>query len=169
MSYLFSGSIEVTADDKNRFRFPAKFKDAYAVDDDASYSEVYVLKTLNAKYLTILPKKVGESFVKKLNSMSTLHASVESEIADWYLQNLEFCKVDGQGRFIISSKQAALIGLGKEAVISGAGSKLKIWNKADFIADEKAKAAKLEAALEAKFANADSVRTDLDNLVFGVE
>ena len=165
MSYLFSGSVEVTADDKNRFRFPAKFKDAYVAEDDAAVSEVYVLKTLNVKYLTILPKKVGEDFVRQLNGMSTLHASRQSEIADWYLQNLELCKVDGQGRFIVSQKQANQIGLTKEAVISGAGAKLKIWNKADFIANENAKAAELEA----KFLNPEVERSELDNLVFGAE
>ncbi len=165
MSYLFSGSVEVTADDKNRFRFPAKYKDAYAVEDDAAIAEVYILKTLNVKYLTILPKKVGEDFVKQLNQKSTLHKSRESEIADWYLQNLELCKVDGQGRFIVPQKQANLIGLTKEAVITGAGAKLKIWSKADFIENENAKAAELEM----KFMDPDAERTDLDNLVFGAD
>ena len=164
MSYLFSGSVEVTADDKNRFRFPVKYKDAYAVSDDAATSEVFVLKTINAKYLTILPKSVGEDFIEKLNAMSTLHTSKQSQFADYYLQNLELCKVDGQGRFIVPQKQANLIGLTKDAVISGAGSKLRIWNKADFIANESARAAELEAIL----AGAGEERTDLDNLVFGV-
>ncbi len=164
MSYLFSGSVEVTADDKNRFRFPVKYKDAYAAEDDAATSEVYVLKTINAKYLTILPKSVGESFVEQLNKMSTLHTSEQSQIADWYLQNLELCKVDGQGRFIVPQKQANLIGLTKDAVISGAGAKLRIWNKEDFVANEMARAAELEA----RFMNKGAERTDLDNLVFGV-
>ena len=164
MSYLFSGSVEVTADDKNRFRFPVKYKDAYAVADDAATSEVYVLKTINAKYLTILPKSVGEDFVAQLNAKSTLHSSRDSQIADWYLQNLELCKVDGQGRFIVPQKQANQSGLTKDAVISGAGAKLRIWNKADFIANENAKEAELEKLLAAT----DMERTDLDNLVFGL-
>jgi len=165
MSYLFSGSVEVTADDKNRFRFPAKYKEAYSVEDPSQVAEVYVLKTLNSKYLTLLPKSVGNQFIAQLNSMSTLHDSDQSRKANFYLQNLELCKVDTQGRFIVPSKQAALIGLKKDAVITGAGAKLRIWSKDEFIANEKAEA----AALEATFANPEANRTALDDLVFGVD
>ena len=53
----------------------------------------------------------------------------------------------------------------KIAVIAGAGAKLKIWNKDDFVANETAKAAELEA----KFMNPEQERSGLDDLVFGVE
>ena len=164
MSIMFSGSVEVTADDKNRFRFPAKYKDVYATQDDA-IAEVFVLKTLNSKFLTVFSKEVGEKLVRDLNSKSTLRASREAQIAELYLQNLELCKVDTQGRFIVPQKQANQISLGKEAVICGVGAKLRIWNKADYYANEDELAKMLEAAeLESP-----EERTALDDLVFGVD
>ena len=165
MSCLFSGSVEVTADDKNRFRFPVKYKEVYAAQDDAA-SEVYVLKTLNAKYLTIFSKEVGEKFVRDLNSMSTLRTSAQAATAELYLQNLELCKVDSQGRFIVPQKHAGQINLGKEAVICGVGAKLRIWNKADYEANEIAQAKLLE---EMMLSQEPSERTALDDLVFGVD
>ena len=164
MSYLFSGSVQVTADDKNRFRFPAKYKDVYAAQDD-TISEIYVLKTLNAKYLTVFSKEVGEKFVRDLNKMSTLRTSTESAMAEYYLQNLELCKVDSQGRFIVPQKHAGQINLGKEAVICGVGAKLRIWNKAEYDANEIAQA----KLLEEKILEESDNRTALDDLVFGVD
>ena len=163
MSTMFSGSVEVTADDKNRFRFPAKYKDVYATQDDA-IAEVFVLKTLNAKYLTIFSKEVGDKFVRDLNAKSTLRTSTEAKIAELYLQNLELCKVDTQGRFIVPQKHAGQINLGKDAVICGVGAKLRIWNKADYYANEADLAKMLETQIEAS-----DDRTALDDIVFGVD
>ena len=162
MSCYFSGSVQVTADDKNRFRIPAKYKDVYALDDDAN-AEIFITKLPQTNYLTVFSKEVGENLIRKLNALSTLKSSAQSARADFILQNLEQCKVDNQGRIIIPQKQMNQICLGREAVISGVGAKLRIWNKDAFEAQEAEQLAAFEAV------DATGERMAIDDLVFGVD
>jgi len=161
MSCLFTGSVQVTADDKNRFRIPTKYKDVYALSA-ADAQEIYVINFLGDKFLSVFSKEVGEKLIRQLNGMSTLGSSAQSRRAEYILQNLELCKVDGQGRIIVPQKQANLIALGREAVISGVGAKLRIWNKADYEANEAAMIAALTAEESGE-------RMAIDDLVFGVD
>ena len=159
--FRFSGSVELTADDKNRFRFPAKYREWYASTTD-EVSEVYILKTLNSKFLTILPKSVADKLIDQLQSKMVLTETRESKIARYYLSRIEASKVDTQGRFIISSKQMGDLHIGKEILMIGAGSQIQVWNKADYEADC------LELEEQWLKDEADAERTGLDDIVIGL-
>lgn len=135
MRYRFSGQAESTADDKNRYRFPAKYKDCYACVDDfnnETIQDVYVLKTAGTKYLTIFPKQIALNFMDQLAKFATLKDSKESNVARAYLSSLEAVKVDSQGRFTVKKESLGNMKLSKDVVIIGMGSKLELWNKSEY-------------------------------------
>lgn len=134
MKYFFSGSVEATADDKNRFRFPAKYRDCYVKKDGFNnevVEEIYVLKTLNTNYITIFPKTCGDKFIEQLNKQIRVKDNNASNLARYYLTSMDTVKVDTQGRFTLKKNYNKFV-LGKEVVILGVGSKLEVWNKEDY-------------------------------------
>ena len=167
MSYLFSGSVELTADDKNRFRFPAKYKDAYMslnASNEIVVEDVYVLKMPHTDFLTVMPKKVAESFIMQMQKLLFIKETRDTKVAKYCISHIEPCKVDTQGRFVISQRQKGNLNLDKEIVMVGMGNKIEIWNKAKY--EESMSIA--EEELSASFDESEE-RSTIDNIVIGLD
>ena len=167
MGYLFSGSVELTADDKNRFRFPAKYKDAYLSYDASNelvIEDVYVLKMPHTNFLTVMPKKVAESIIRQMQKLLYINETRDTIIAKYCISHIEPCKVDSQGRFVISQRQKGSLILDKEIVMVGMGNQIEIWDKKVY----EASMASAEEELSASFDESQE-RSIIDNMVIGIE
>jgi MraZ protein len=130
MAKIFSGFVEITADEKNRYRFPAKFKDAYIVDEELT--EVYMFKDLQQNCITIYPKAEGDKILAKLKTQLGILNNSLTPVIEYFATNMDLSKVDSQGRFTLSSEQLNGLKLGKEVVMTGMINKLQLWSKEEY-------------------------------------
>ncbi len=130
MTKIFSGFVEITADEKNRYRFPAKFKDAYVVDEELT--EVYMFKDLQQNCITIYPKAEGDKILAKLKTQLGILNNKLTPVIEYFATNMDLSKVDSQGRFTLSSEQLNGLKLGKEVVMTGMINKLQLWSKEEY-------------------------------------
>ena len=130
MAKIFSGFVEITADEKNRYRFPAKFKDAYIVDEELT--EVYMFKDLQQNCITIYPKAEGDKILAKLKTQLGILNNSLTPVIEYFATNMDLSKVDSQGRFTLSSEQLNGLKLGKEVIMTGMINKLQLWSKEEY-------------------------------------
>ena len=116
---MFTGEYEHTVDTKGRIIMPSKFREALS-------GEFVVTAGLDG-CLFVYPNEEWEQFVLKLKS---LPGNKEArQLQRYFLAGAATIEMDKQGRFLIPNKLRETAGLEKDIVIVGVISKLEIWSK----------------------------------------
>ena len=73
-------------------------------------------------------KKEWDNFEQKLKTLPLTNKNAR-DFVRFFLSGATECEVDKQGRFLIASNLREYANLEKEAVITGVGTRIEIWNK----------------------------------------
>lgn len=121
----FFGQIALQADEKNRYRIPAKYR--------AKFGEgtLYYMSNGN-KYLTILSNSDCTRVTSKLAKRLTLFEKPETKKIRQVLSSINEIKEDNQGRFTLPPDLKNRLGLGKEIVFIGMGRHIELWGKEEW-------------------------------------
>lgn len=129
----FYGTVYLQADEKGRYRIPSKFR--------AKLGEESIFYMQNGSpYLSVISNNKSKEIIEKLAPMITLIDTPKSNAARTLLSNLCEIKEDGQGRFTLPAELKTELGLGKEVVFIGMGTKVEMWDKSKW--EESCKKAK---------------------------
>lgn len=116
---LFTGEYEHSVDAKGRIIMPSKFRDALA-------DEFVVTLGLDG-CLFVYSNEEWEQFVLKLKD---LPGNKEArQLQRYFLAGAASVEMDKQGRFLIPQKLRDAAGLTKDIVTVGVLTKLEIWSK----------------------------------------
>ena len=136
----FTGYFEHTLDDKGRLIIPSKFRIALG-------DRFYLLRSVNAECLWIMPESDFEAFMEKVSSVIP---TTDVEGQKW-LRSLSasvlHCEMDKQGRVVIPQKQREMAKISDPGVVLvGTRDRIELWSTAlwkqqeekDFIVQTKA-------------------------------
>lgn len=129
----FIGQYTHSVDEKGRVALPAKFRSSFK-------AEAVVTRGLD-RALFLYPKTSWQQLVRKIAQLP-LSGRDSRAFARLMLAGAMEVRPDRQGRIIIPDYLRQYAGIGKRAVIMGAGDRLEIW-------DEKAWS-KYQRSMEAK-------------------
>lgn len=116
---MFTGEYEHSIDNKGRIIVPAKYREELG-------EEFTVTLGLDG-CLFVYPKKEWESFVEKLKN---LPGNKEGrQLQRYFLAGAAACEMDKQGRILIPQKLRDAAGLTKDIVFVGVITKLELWSK----------------------------------------
>ena len=116
---MFTGEYEHSIDAKGRIIVPAKYRDGLG--------ENFTVTLGLDGCLFVYPDKEWESFVEKLKN---LPGNKEGrQLQRYFLAGAASCEMDKQGRILIPQKLRDAAGLTKDIVFVGVISKLEIWSK----------------------------------------
>ena len=117
---MLIGEFEHSLDAKGRLIMPAKIR------EDIGDSFI-ITKGLDG-CLFGFSKKEWDNFEEKLKTLPLTNKNAR-DFVRFFLSGATECDVDKQGRFLISSNLREYANLEKEAVITGVGTRIEIWNK----------------------------------------
>ncbi|MSS63040.1 division/cell wall cluster transcriptional repressor MraZ [Velocimicrobium porci] len=116
---MFMGEYNHTIDTKGRIIVPAKFRE--------TLGEEFVVTLGLDGCLFVYPDEEWQNFVSELKN---LPGSKEArQLQRYFMAGAASCEVDKQGRILIPSKLRQQAGLEKEVVFVGVLSKIEIWSK----------------------------------------
>ena len=116
---MFMGEYNHTIDTKGRIIVPAKFRE--------TLGEEFVVTLGLDGCLFVYPDEEWQNFVSELKN---LPGSKEArQLQRYFMAGAASCEVDKQGRILIPSKLRQQAGLEKEVVFAGGLSKIEIWSK----------------------------------------
>ena len=116
---MFMGEYNHTMDTKGRIIVPAKFRE--------TLGEEFVVTLGLDGCLFVYPDEEWQNFVSELKN---LPGSKEArQLQRYFMAGAASCEVDKQGRILIPSKLRQQAGLEKEVVFVGVLSKIEIWSK----------------------------------------
>lgn len=118
----FSGTATVSCDEKGRLRIPARYRSRFG---DTS---LYAFRN-DENYLSIISKEKTDEIISKLGARMTMQDTASTAQVRRLLSNIEEIKEDTQGRFVLSQEIKENMGLEKEVVFVGVGTKLELWDK----------------------------------------
>ena len=117
---MLIGEFEHSLDVKGRLIMPAKIR------EDIGDSFI-ITKGLDG-CLFGFSKNEWNNFEEKLKTLPLTNKNAR-DFVRFFLSGATECDVDKQGRFLISSNLREYANLEKEAVITGVGTRIEIWNK----------------------------------------
>jgi len=116
---MFTGEYEHSIDTKGRIIVPAKYRE--------DLGEEFTVTLCLDGCLCVYPKTEWESFVEKLKN---LPGSKEGrQLQRYFLAGAATCEMDKQGRILIPQKLRDAAGLTRDIVFVGVITKLEIWSK----------------------------------------
>lgn len=116
---MFTGEYEHSIDTKGRIIVPAKYREGLG--------EEFVVTLGLDGCLFVYPNSEWEAFVEKLKN---LPGNKEGrQLQRYFLAGAASCEMDKQGRVLIPQKLRDAAGLMKDIVFVGVISKLEIWSK----------------------------------------
>lgn len=119
MKIMFMGEYNHSIDTKNRIIIPAKFRE--------SLGEEFVVTLGLDGCLFVYPQNEWEHFVHELKN---LPGNKEArQLQRYFMAGAASLEVDKQGRILIPSKLREHAALEKEVVFVGVLSKIEIWSK----------------------------------------
>lgn len=121
----FSGQVILQADEKNRYRIPAKYRSKFGE------GPLHYMRNGNC-YLSIISHKDCMAITSKLSKRVTLFEKPETRKIRQVMASIEEIKEDNQGRFTLPIELKQRMGLGKEIVFIGMGRHIELWNKEDW-------------------------------------
>lgn len=117
---MLIGEFEHSLDAKGRLIMPAKIR------EDIGDSFI-ITKGLDG-CLFGFSKNEWNNFEEKLKTLPLTNKNAR-DFVRFFLSGATECDVDKQGRFLISANLREYATLEKEAVITGVGTRIEIWNK----------------------------------------
>jgi MraZ protein len=122
----FRGRFDYSIDQKGRLNIPSKFRKMLPPDAE----DTFVICRAPGNCLRAYPKDEWERFEDKLINMRD---SKDSAKLVRIIQNtVSDCKLDGQGRIMITPLQMKIAGINKDVSIIGCGNFLEIWDTGSF-------------------------------------
>ncbi|MGC9219752.1 MAG: division/cell wall cluster transcriptional repressor MraZ [Solirubrobacteraceae bacterium] len=130
MSPTFRGTFEHTLDVKNRLTVPAKYRDALAGKVILALTPVFIED--GSRSLSIWTASGYEEFVEAaLKDMNPL-SPIAQDLSEWLNANAWDTEMDSANRLMIPGFAKQFAGLEKDVVVTGAGSCLRIWDRAAY-------------------------------------
>ena len=117
---MLMGEYEHTLDAKGRISMPAKLR--------KDMGDTFILTKGLDGCLFAFSQEEWLNFETKLKSLPLSDKNARNFVR-FFLSGATECEIDKQGRFLISSNLREYANLEKEAVITGVGTRIEIWNK----------------------------------------
>ena len=117
---MLIGEYEHSLDVKGRLIMPAKLRQ--------DIGETFIITKGLDGCLFVFSQNEWNNFEEKLKSLPLSDKNARNFVR-FFLSGATECEVDKQGRFLITSNLREYALLEKEAVITGVGTRIEIWNK----------------------------------------
>ena len=117
---MLIGEFEHSLDVKGRLTMPAKIRE--------DIGEKFIITKGLDGCLFGFSKQEWDNFEEKLKTLPLTNKNAR-DFVRFFLSGAIECEVDKQGRFLIVSNLREYDCLEKEAVITGVGTRIEIWNK----------------------------------------
>ena len=117
---MLIGEFEHSLDAKSRLIMPAKIRE--------DIGENFIITKGLDGCLFGFSKTEWNNFEEKLKTLPLTNKNAR-DFVRFFLSGATECEVDKQGRFLITSNLREYANLEKEAVITGVGTRIEIWNK----------------------------------------
>lgn len=124
---MLIGEYEHSLDAKGRLIMPAKLRD--------DIGEVFILTKGLDGCLFAFSKSEWEKFEQKLSALPVSDKNARAFTRFFFAGAIE-CEIDKQGRFLISSNLREFAYLTKDVVIIGLNSRIEIWSKEKWMAED---------------------------------
>ena len=126
---LFIGEYEHSVDAKGRLIMPAKLRE--------EIGETFIVTKGLDGCLFAYSKKEWTAFEEKLGNLP-LSSKNARDFTRFFLSGAIECEIDKQGRFLITSNLREFAGLEKDVVIIGVNTRIEIWSKEKWDAENAA-------------------------------
>ena len=117
---MLIGEYELSLDVKGRFIIPSKIRE--------DIGEKFIITKGLDGCLFGFSKNEWNNFEEKLKTLPLTNKNAR-DFVRFFLSGAIECEIDKQGRFLIASNLREYAELEKEAVITGVGTRIEIWNK----------------------------------------
>ena len=117
---MLIGEFEHSLDVKGRLTMPAKIRE--------DIGEKFIITKGLDGCLFGFSKQEWDNFEEKLKTLPLTNKNAR-DFVRFFLSGAIECEIDKQGRFLIASNLREYASLEKEAVITGVGTRIEIWNK----------------------------------------
>lgn len=124
---MFMGEYNHSIDTKGRLIMPAKFRDVLG-------EQFVVTKSLD-RCLYVFTNEEWEGITEKLAKLPITNKN-SREFVRFFLSGAGTCEVDKQGRILIPANLRQYANLDKDVVLVGVASKIEIWDKAAYEANQ---------------------------------
>ena len=120
---MLIGEYEHSLDAKGRLIMPAKLRE--------DMGEKFILTTGLDGCLFGFSMSEWEKFEDKLKALPITNKNARNFVR-FFLSGATECELDKQGRFLIAGKLREVAKLDKDVTIIGAGTRIEIWDKAQW-------------------------------------
>ena len=120
---MFIGEYEHSLDTKGRVIMPVKLRD--------DIGEKFIITKGLDGCLFAYSQNEWTNFEEKLKSLPLTNKNAR-DFVRFFLSGAVECEIDKQGRFLIPANLREYATLEKDAVIIGVGTRIEIWNKANW-------------------------------------
>jgi len=120
---MFIGEYEHSLDAKGRVIMPVKLRD--------DIGEKFIITKGLDGCLFAYSQNEWTNFEEKLKSLPLTNKNAR-DFVRFFLSGAVECEIDKQGRFLIPANLREYATLEKDAVIIGVGTRIEIWNKANW-------------------------------------
>ncbi len=117
----FMGTYQNNVDPKGRVSIPVKYRDALG-------ERFYVTKGFDS-CIDIYTVEEWEKFAEKLQRLSQTKRDMR-DFVRFIFGNATEVELDKQGRILLPAMLRETVGIEKEVIVMGVGSKVEIWDKA---------------------------------------
>ena len=117
---MLIGEYEHSLDAKGRLIMPSKIRE--------DIGEKFIITKGLDGCLFGFSKNEWNNFEEKLKTLPLTNKNAR-DFVRFFLSGAIECEIDKQGRFLIASNLREYAELEKEAVITGVGTRIEIWNK----------------------------------------
>lgn len=132
---MFIGEYKHSIDNKNRVIIPSKYREGLG--------ELFMLTKGIDNCLSIYPYSEWAIFEQKLKSLPMTNKNAR-RFTRFFLSGAVECKIDKQGRILITSSLKEYAGISKDVYFIGMGDRIEVWsseewdkyNEDDFDANE---------------------------------
>ena len=120
---MFIGEYKHTVDNKNRVIIPSKYREGLG--------EVFMLTKGLDNCLFIYPYSEWTIFERKLNSLPLTNQNAR-RFTRFFLSGAVECRVDKQGRVLLTPSLKTYADVEKEVYFIGMGDRVEIWSDAQW-------------------------------------
>lgn len=117
---MLIGEFEYSLDVKGRLVMPSKIRE--------DIGEKFIITKGLDGCLFGFSKQEWNNFEEKLKTLPLTNKNAR-DFVRFFLSGAIECEIDKQGRFLVASNLREYAGLEKEAVITGVGTRIEIWDK----------------------------------------
>ncbi|MFT5164106.1 MAG: MraZ protein [Alteromonadaceae bacterium] len=123
---MYRGASAITIDNKGRLAIPTKFRDLLIAE---CQGEMICTIDIHQPCLLLYPLTEWEDVETKLRKLSSMNPH-ERRVQRLLLGHASECKLDGNGRTLISGPLRNHAGLDKNIMLVGQLNKFEIWDEA---------------------------------------